>query len=300
VQVFFPDVPDLPLPDGHRFPAAKYTMLRRRIVVDGVLGPRVGLTASPAATRADLLLAHEPEYVDRALSGTLSAAEQRAIGLPWSTVLRDRSLATVGGTRAAAMAALRDGFSGQLAGGTHHASSKGGSGFCMFNDIAVASLDLIAAGLVSRIAVVDLDVHQGDGTAAILGRNPAVFTLSIHGENNFPFVKPASSRDIGLADWTEDGEYIERLDGALVEVTAFGPDLVFYIAGADPLHSDRLGRLSLTHAGLALRDQRVFAAGRRAGIPVAVVIGGGYAEPIEDTVTAYVQTFAVARTVFGF
>ena len=243
-------------------------------------------------------MAHDASYVNAVLDGSLSAAAQKQIGIPWSAVLRDRSLATVGGTLAAARSALDHGASGQLAGGTHHANSSGGSGFCTFNDLAVASLTLLAEKRVARIAIIDLDVHQGDGNALILGDNPAVFTLSMHGQNNFPFIKPPSTLDIGLADGTGDDDYLDRLDGALARVFAIGPELVLYIAGADPLASDRLGRLSLSLQGLAARDRMVFEACRWRGCPVAVVIGGGYADPITDTVAAYAQTFTILREVF--
>jgi acetoin utilization deacetylase AcuC-like enzyme len=298
VQVFFPDTPDIPLPAGHRFPSGKYRQLRYKIEAEGILR-RAALTASTPADRADLERAHSPDYVAAALSGTLSAEIQRGIGLPWSETLIARSLATVGGSTQAARAALETGFSGQLAGGTHHAHRDFGSGFCVFNDLAVASLTLLAEAKVRRIAILDLDVHQGDGNAAILGPNPAVFVVSMHGERNFPFTKPPSDLDVGLADGTTDAAYLAALEPALEQIAAFRPELLLYLSGVDPLHSDRLGRLDLTLGGLATRDLRVFEFCRDRAIPVSVAIGGGYADPITDSVEGYANTFRMAATVFG-
>jgi acetoin utilization deacetylase AcuC-like enzyme len=298
MQVFFPDTPDIPLPPGHRFPAGKYRMLRDRIEAEAILrGAR--LTASTAASRAELERAHDPDYVEAALTGTLAPDIQRGIGLPWSETLIARSRATVGGSTQAARSALETGFSGQLAGGTHHAHRAFGSGFCVFNDLAVASLTLLAEGRVKRIAILDLDVHQGDGNAAILGPNPAVFVASLHGERNFPFTKPPSDLDIGLPDGTDDVTYMAALEPALEQIAAFRPDLLLYLSGADPLKSDRLGRLDLTLAGLAARDRRVFEFSRARALPVSVAIGGGYADPISDSVEAYANTFRAGAVVFG-
>lgn len=302
MKLYYPDVAELPLPPGHRFPAGKYTALRARVTAESAqpgVAAAIDLRPSPLATRDDLIVAHAPHYVDAMLGGTLPAAAMRRIGLPWSKILLERSLSTVGGSLSAARSALIDGVSGQLAGGTHHAHRDAGSGFCTFNDLAVTTLTLLAARAVERVAIVDLDVHHGDGNATILGGNPAVFTLSLHGEKNFPFLKPPSTLDVALADGTRDEEYLDRLDAALAMVFASAPELVLYIAGADPLDSDRLGRLSLTLDGLARRDRMVLEGCRRRACPVAVVIGGGYAEPISDTVAAYAQTFSVARSVFA-
>lgn len=322
MQIYFPDVPELPLPPGHRFPAGKYTALLN--TVSALAGNAAGvdkhmqahdklgdkhmqarqsgrlvLVPSPVIDRKQLLLAHSAAYVDAVLAGTVPPLIERRIGLPWSPTLRDRSLATVGGSLAAARTAMRDGVSGQLAGGTHHAHRDGGSGFCVFNDLATVCLVLLAERALSRIAIIDLDVHHGDGNALILRDNMAVFTLSMHGEKNFPFVKPPSTLDIGLADHTGDAEYLDRLDRALAAVFRAEPELVLYIAGADPLESDRLGRLSISHQGLGQRDRMVLEACRQRGCPIAIVTGGGYAEPITDTVAAYAQTFAIARDVFA-
>ncbi|MFM2423121.1 MAG: hypothetical protein RL291_1651 [Pseudomonadota bacterium] len=299
MQIYYPDVPDLPLPPGHRFPASKYRQLKDRLSEPGRLG-RAQLLPSPLATRNELLRAHSPAYVDAMLEGTPTPTMMREIGLPWSETLIRRSRATVGGTLAAARSALRDGFSGQLAGGTHHAHQDFGSGFCVFNDFAVTARKLLDDGTVRRIAIVDLDVHQGDGNSAILGQDLRVHILSMHGAKNFPFKRVPSTRDIELADGTDDTTYLNHLANALDEVVRFAPDLVLYLSGADPLAADRLGRLSLTHDGLKARDAHVFQTCHDHRIPVALAIGGGYAEPIELTVDGYAGTFDAARTVYGF
>ena len=298
-EFFFPDVPELPLPDGHRFPNTKYRLLRELVAHERLLGG-ASLGPSPPATRDTLLHAHAATYVDAVLAGNLTRDEQRRIGLPWSETLVRRSLATVGGSLAAARSALATGISGQLAGGTHHAHRAFGSGFCVFNDLAVASLAMIAEGVARRIAILDLDVHQGDGNAAILAPESAVFVASIHGDKNFPFRKAISDLDIALPDRTEGPAYMAALAGALDAVSAFRPDVVLYLSGADALAEDRLGRLSLTLADLAARDRLVFETFRRQGVPVSIAIGGGYAQPIRQSVEAYAQTFRAARAAHGF
>jgi len=300
VQVFYPATPDLPLPDGHRFPAGKYRSLLEAVQREAIL-PALVLTPSPEAAVADICRAHTPAYVAAILDGTLPAAAQRRIGLPWSPTLATRARAVVGGSVAAARSALQHGISGQLAGGTHHAHADFGSGYCTFNDLAVAALAVLASGEARRIAILDLDVHQGDGTAAILAgdKAPDVLTVSVHGEKNFPFSKVASDLDIALPDGTEDRAYVAAVADALAAVAAFRPELVLYQAGVDPLVSDTLGRLSLTFEGLSERDRLVLEHCRRRGTPVAIVAGGGYAKPIEDTVAAYANTWRVAAEVFG-
>ena len=258
------------------------------------------LLPSPVATREQLLSAHSETYLDSVLTGTVSPEIMRRIGLPWSETLVARSRATVGGSLAAARAALQYGISGQLAGGTHHAHRDFGSGFCVFNDLAVTALTLLDEGQVSRVAIIDLDVHQGDGNAAILGADPRVFTLSVQGARNFPFRRVPGTLDVELPDGTDDAAYLAALREPLARVLAFRPDIVLYLSGADPLKEDTLGRLSLTHAGLIDRDRTVFETFERAGIPISVAVGGGYAKPIELTVTAYANTFHVARRVFNF
>jgi acetoin utilization deacetylase AcuC-like enzyme len=245
-----------------------------------------------------VLWAHTPAYVQSVLEGTLERRIERQIGLRWSPALVQRTLAGVGGTLAAAHQALADGISGNLAGGTHHASAGEGAGFCVFNDLAVASLALLKAGRVRRLAVIDLDVHQGNGTAAILGARHEVFLFSLHCENNYPLRKVPSTLDIGLPDRTGDMDYLVALERGLAAVLTFRPGLVFFQAGVDVLAADKLGRLALTMEGLERRDRTVLSACKEACIPVVIVMGGGYAEPLNLTVQAHAQTYRVAREVF--
>jgi acetoin utilization deacetylase AcuC-like enzyme len=298
VRFFFPDVAELPLPPGHRFPAIKYRLLRETVERDAIL-PLEHLTPSPPAEIADLERAHSPDYVAAVLNGTLASDIVRRIGLPWSPALARRSRATVGGSLAAAREALHHGLSGQLAGGTHHAHRDFGSGFCVFNDLAVAALTLLDKGETRRVAILDVDVHQGDGNSAILVGRPGVMVVSIQGERNFPFRRVPSDLDVELPDGTGDRAYLHALADVLPAIEAYRPDIVLYLAGVDPLEEDRLGRLALSHDGLAERDRMVFEMCRRRGIPVSIAIGGGYAVPIEASVAAYANTFRVARDVFG-
>lgn len=296
---YFPDTPDLPLPPGHRFPATKYRQLRERAEAEGLF-VGAGLKPSPRAVESDLLRAHDEAYVRDAIAGQLPADAMRRIGIPWSEILVARSLATVGGSLAAARDAMRDGIAGQLAGGTHHAHRGFGSGFCLFNDLAAVALTLLAEERVARVTILDCDVHQGDGTAAILADVPAVQTISIHGATNFPFRKVASRIDVALPDGADDRAYLAALDGVLARVDDFRPDLMLYLSGADALAADRLGRLSVTPAGLVTRDTTVFRYAKARGLPVSIAIGGGYAEPISITVEAYLATFRAAKAVYDF
>jgi acetoin utilization deacetylase AcuC-like enzyme len=297
VRIFFPDVPPIPLPEGHRFPGTKYGLLRARMAQMAGAGG-ADLIASPAATREQLLRAHDADYLDAMFAGSVAHDSMRRIGLPWSEALVLRSRMTVGGSLMAAREALVAGISGQLAGGTHHAHRSFGSGYCVFNDLAVTALTLLEEGAVHRVAIVDLDVHQGDGNSAILGADPRVFILSIQGAKNFPFRRVPSTLDIELPDGTEDRTYLRTLADALEPVIAFRPDLVLYLSGADPLKDDTLGRLALTHQGLMERDRFVFETFRRRRVAVSIAIGGGYARPIEHTVTGYVNTFQAAWDVY--
>ena len=297
-RFFYPDTPELPLPDKHRFPISKYRLLKDKVMTEGILG-RGTLTPSPIASVAELARAHAPDYIGAVLNGTLSRTAQRRIGLPWSGTLARRSRATVGGSLAAAREALETGISGQLAGGTHHAHHDFGSGYCVFNDLAVASLALLDEGRAVRIAILDLDVHQGDGNAAMLTPLPEMFVASLHGDRNFPFTKQISDLDIALPDGTNDVAYLDAVEEAMTAVCAFKPDLLLYLAGVDPLDVDSLGRLMISANGLRRRDERVFSGCRSAGLPVAFVAGGGYAKPIEATVNAYATTCDVVRRVYG-
>ena len=276
----------------------KYRLLRERLVAEGVLGVQE-LQESDLIDRASLLLAHTPEYLDAVFSGTLSEPEQRRLGFSWSEALVARSRASVFGTVAAARAALREGVAGNLAGGTHHAHADRGTGFCVFNDIAIAARTLQREGLIDRALVVDLDVHQGDGTAAIFAGDESVFTFSMHGARNFPFHKQRSSLDVELADGCGDSEYIATLEGHLQAVLDRArPDVLFFQAGVDPLEHDLLGRLKLTRTGLRLRDRIVASASRDRGIPLVLTLGGGYARPIALSVDAHLGTWREARSAF--
>jgi acetoin utilization deacetylase AcuC-like enzyme len=300
MRAYYADHFVLPLPPGHRFPMQKYRLLRDAIVAEL---PEVRLSQALAASEGELALAHTPGYVDAVLQGTLSAAQQREIGFPWSPAMAERARRSVGATISAARDALREGIAANLAGGTHHASADTGSGYCVFNDLAVAARLMQAEWhrlqrRLLRVAVIDLDVHQGNGTAAIFGDDPTVYTLSVHGAKNFPFRKVASDLDVDLPDGCTDGPYLAAVDAALdrlwLDHRDQPPGLVFYQAGADPHEGDRLGRLKVSAAGLAERDRRVFAACRSRGIPVVLTMGGGYGHVIEETVAVQLQTYREA------
>lgn len=287
---YYTDHCPIPLPAGHKFPLDKYRLLREAL--EGATNCR--LLPAPAASRADIELAHDAEYVGAFLEGTLDASAMRRIGFPWSEELVRRTLLSAGGTLAATADALAGGFGGNLAGGTHHAFRAGGSGFCVFNDIAIA---IRKCG--RRAAVIDLDVHQGDGTASIFENDPEVLTVSLHGENNFPFRKQRSKIDIGLPDGTGDEEYLRQLDEALSAVETFRPKIVFFQSGVDGLAGDRLGRLALSFEGLRARDHKVFTMCRLRGFPLVVTLGGGYAEPIARTVAAHANTYLAGLELFN-
>ncbi len=298
MKVFAADLFPLPLPEGHRFPAAKYTLLRGMVADSGLVAPGDLRVPEPAAD-ADLALVHDPAYVRAVIEGTLPEAAWRRIGFPWSPELVERSRRSVGGTLAAARAAVAEGIAVHLAGGTHHAFRDFGEGYCVFNDVAVAVRVLQRDGLVRRALIVDCDVHQGNGTAALFRGDPGAFTFSIHGARNFPARKEDSDLDVGLADGTGDAEYLAALEGGLAgSIAAARADFAFYLAGADAWEGDRLGKLELTAAGMETRDRRVLAALRDAGLPVAVVMGGGYAPDPADTARLHLQTVrAAAATV---
>ncbi|MGQ0649386.1 MAG: histone deacetylase family protein [Gemmatimonadaceae bacterium] len=285
----------IPLPEGHRFPIAKYALLLERVVSEGVV-PGKAVHEPPRAAIEDLLRVHDDAYVQGLIGGSLQAPALRRIGFPWSVELVERSFRAVGGTCEAAEAALAAGVTINLAGGTHHAFSSHGEGFCVFNDVAVAARSLIDRGRITRAAIIDLDVHQGNGTHSIFAHDPRVFTFSMHGRRNYPFRKIPGDRDIELEDGTTDHAYLERLVEALPGVLQTArPDIVFYLAGADPHEGDRLGRLSLTLAGLERRDHVVLRACREVGIPVAITIAGGYGRDIATTVEVHSRTAKAAR-----
>jgi acetoin utilization deacetylase AcuC-like enzyme len=294
MKVFVTDRFVFPLPQGHRFPAAKYALLRQRVDRSGLFRPE-DLIEPHAATDEELLRVHDPNYLQRLKDGTLSEAEQRRIGLPWSPELVERSRRSSGGTIEACRAALVDGIAVNLAGGTHHAFRDAGEGFCIFNDVAVAARAMQAERRAERIVVLDCDVHQGNGTAAIFQNDDSVFTFSIHAANNFPRDKVSGDLDVDLPDGTGDEEYLAALDQGVWEaLQSAQADQAIYLAGADPFEGDRLGRLKLGKAGLARRDEMVFASCSRLGLPVAVCMAGGYGRDINDTVDISFQTVRLA------
>ncbi len=293
LEIFFCDNHDFPLPPGHKFPLQKYRMVRELLQNDR----RFALLPAPFAAPEDLLRIHDNTYVQGFLEGSLNSMIMRRIGFPWSQNLVVRTLASTGATLGATAQALKTGFGGTLAGGTHHAFRSEGSGFCVFNDLAVSAHWALCQNL-RRIAIVDLDVHQGDGTAAIFENEPAVFTLSLHGARNFPFRKQRSRLDVELQDGTIGTEYLDSLAQALEQVWSFQPELVLFQAGVDGLQTDRLGRLALTKANLAARDRLVFQSAAERNIPIVVTMGGGYADPIWCSVEAHAQTFQIAAEIF--
>lgn len=294
MKAFYSDTFVLPLPETHRFPMRKYSRLREQLLDEGILAA-TNLAVAPAAAWEDLTLVHTPAYVEAVATGQLPPEMQRWIGFPWSEAMVERSRRSVGATIAAARTALHDGISANLAGGTHHAFRDRGEGFCVFNDVAVAASVLLRDALIRRAVVVDCDVHQGNGTAAIFADDPRVFTLSFHGANNFPFHKEVSDLDITFEDGASDDEYLEALAGHVPAVLDQEmPGLVFYLAGADPYEGDRLGRLRLTIDGLRRRDRLVFDACRRRDIPVAISMSGGYAPDVEAIVRIHVNTIREA------
>lgn len=309
MKAFYSDHFVLPLPPGHRFPMAKYGMLRDHLTRDF---PAVELMAAPCASDGELALAHSPAYVASIIDGTLDAAAQREIGFPWSSAMVERSRRSVGATVAAVRCALVEGIAANLAGGTHHAYADKGGGFCVFNDVAVAARLMQAewgrktgiplVGIADaaqrpplQVAVIDLDVHQGNGTAHIFKGDDSVFTLSLHGDKNFPFRKECSDLDVPLADGCGDADYLMALERALDELgNRFNPGLVIYLAGADPFEGDRLGRLKLSVDGLEARDRRVFDWCFARHIPLAFVMAGGYGVKIEETVQIQLNTYRIA------
>jgi len=293
-RLFYCDHYAIPLPAAHKFPMAKYRMLRDLLAADRCFR----FEAAPFADPAVIELAHDAAYVRDFLNGALPEAAIRRIGFPWSEELVKRTLASVGGTLGATCDAFDSGWGGSLAGGTHHAFRAEGSGFCVFNDIAVAIQWLRAKSRIQRAVVIDLDVHQGDGTAQIFEADPDVLTLSLHAKSNFPFRKQRSKIDVDLEDGTRDQEYLNALAAELPRVFAFEADIVFYQSGVDPLASDTLGRLALTHTGLKERDRRVMAGARDHGVPIVITLGGGYSRPIELTAEAHANTFRTASEIF--
>ncbi|HZY64400.1 MAG TPA: histone deacetylase [Rubrobacteraceae bacterium] len=295
MKIFYSDHFVLPLPEGHRFPMVKYSMLRERVskMQNGVVNE---LRVPRAVTDEEILRAHTPAYLSRVVGGTISAKEMRRIGFPWTEHMVERSRRASGGTLEACHAALEDGLAANLAGGTHHAFAHRGEGYCIFNDSVIAARALQREGSVEKIAIIDTDVHQGNGTAAILEGDDSIFTFSIHGEQNFPFHKERSDLDVPLPDGADDGEFLAALEKGLeMSLDVSGAEMVIYLAGADPFVDDKLGRLSVSKEGLAERDRLVLESCRGRGIPVVATMAGGYAKEVENTVDIHFQTIRCAE-----
>jgi acetoin utilization deacetylase AcuC-like enzyme len=290
MKIFYTDTFPIPLPEKHSFPKDKYFLLRMRIIEE-LSDQRVELRVPEPASDEDILRAHDPDYVRRLLNGELSEKEIRRVGLPWSPQIVRRTRYSVGGTIAACRAALGEGVAVNLGGGTHHAFRDHGQGYCWLNDTAIAARAMQAESLVRQVLIIDCDVHQGNGTAAILKDDATIFTFSIHGKNNFPYQKEKSDLDVELADGTDDSAYLAALDKGISRcMENFSADLVIYLAGADPYQEDRFGRLALTKKGLAQRDRLVLRHCFEAGLPAAVTMAGGYARNLKDIVDINFQT----------
>jgi acetoin utilization deacetylase AcuC-like enzyme len=299
MALFYSDVFVLPLPAHHRFPMGKYARLRRRLVESDAFDDDEFRVPAPASD-AEITRVHCPRYLERVVTGALGPAELKAIGFPWSEPMVLRSRQSSGATLAAAREALTRGWSANLAGGTHHAFRDRGEGFCVFNDAAITARAMQVEAGLQRVAIVDCDVHQGNGTASIFRGDDSVFTFSIHGARNFPFAKEESDLDIELADGTGDAEYLWHLERGLDQTLERSrPQLAIYLAGADPYEDDRLGRLKLSKAGLARRDKWVLTTLHARGIPVAIAMAGGYARDIEDSVAIHAATISAARRIYG-
>ncbi len=286
------------MPDGHRFPIQKYEILRQRLEKDVEAGEPFVFIEPHAASDEELRRVHCPQYLGRVFGGTLTKAEIQRIGFPWSEDLIERSLRSTGAAVDAGVSALRDGIAASLAGGTHHAGTNWGEGFCVFNDIAVATREIQDRGLVRNVLIVDCDVHQGNGTAEIFANDGTVYTFSIHGAKNFPLRKYPSSLDVPLADGTSDERYLSELDSALnIAFSNFQPQLIFYIAGADPFEGDRLGRLNVSQEGLRQRDMLVLNMAIQHRVPVAIVCGGGYCNDITTITEIHRSTMRQAAAL---
>lgn len=283
--------------EGHVFPIRKFELVRDKLLAEGTLAAEEIVAPEPAAVE-DLLLVHTEDYIIRLQGGELTAKEIRKLGLPWSESLVRRSFHAISGTINAAKNCLTSGIASNLAGGTHHAYPDRGEGFCVLNDVAVAIRVLQRDGLARRFLIVDLDVHQGDGTAFIFRDDADVFTFSMHGAKNYPLFKQTSSLDIELTDKTGDEEYLETLEHALSRVILHDPDVIFYLAGADPYEKDKLGRLGLTIDGLRRRDEMVLLFARDRGVPIVTTMSGGYAAEIDDTVEIHANTIRAVKSVY--
>ncbi len=284
--------------EGHVFPIRKFELVRDRLLNDGTLQPADIFEPQPAPIQ-DVLLVHTEDYIRRLRAGSLTARELRRLGLPWSKALVRRSFLAAGGTISAARSALAEGVGSNLAGGTHHAFADRGEGFCVLNDVAIAIRVLRRDRLIERAAIIDCDVHQGNGTATIFEGDEAVFTFSMHGAKNYPLFKARSTLDVELPDKTTDAEYLQTLSENLPRVFRHAPDVIFYLGGADPYSGDKLGRLSLTIAGLLARDEMVLSECMKRRTPIVTVMSGGYAADITDTVEIHCNTIRAARRIFN-
>ena len=297
MQVFYTPRYYAEIGEGHVFPIRKFELVRDRLLAEGTLDPSEIVEPSPAPLE-DVLLVHTEDYVTRLCNRQLTTKEIRRLGLPWSESLVRRSFYAVGGTLAAAQSALANGCSSNLAGGTHHAFADRGEGFCVLNDVAIAIRALRARNSIRRAAIVDCDVHQGNGTATIFAGDNDTFTFSMHGANNYPLFKAQSTLDVELADGTRDGDYLESLARHLPNVFAHEPDIVFYLAGADPYAGDKLGRLALSIDGLRERDAYVLSECYERELPVVTVMSGGYGKDINDTIEIHCNTIRMVKRVF--
>ena len=297
MQVFYTPRYYADIGDGHVFPIRKFELVRDRLLTEGTLDPTELVEPAPAALE-DVLLVHTEDYVSRLCTGTLTPKEIRRLGLPWSESLVRRSFYATGGTLAATQVALAEGYSSNLAGGTHHSFADRGEGFCVLNDVAIAIRAMRARKRLLRVAIVDCDVHQGNGTATIFSDDEDTFTFSIHGANNYPLFKAQSTLDVELPDGTSDDEYLETLATNLPRVFAHEPEIIFYLAGADPYIGDKLGRLAVSIDGLRERDAYVLRECYERELPIVTVMSGGYGKDINDTIEIHCNTIRVVKEVF--
>lgn len=297
MQVFYTPRYYAEIGEGHVFPIRKFELVRDRLLAEDTLDPSEIVEPAPALLE-EVLLVHTEDYVSRLCNGQLTSKELRRLGLPWSESLVRRSFYAVGGTLAGTNVALAEGYSSNLAGGTHHSFADRGEGFCVLNDVAIAIRALRARNRIRRAAIVDCDVHQGNGTATIFAGDSETFTFSMHGANNYPLFKAQSTLDIELPDGTNDDEYLECLARHLPAVFAHDPEIVFYLAGADPFAKDKLGRLALSIDGLRERDSYVLRECYWREVPVVTVMSGGYGKDISDTVEIHCNTIRMVKTVF--
>jgi len=297
VRIFYTPRYYAKIGQGHIFPIRKFELVREKLLAEGTLRPDEVFEPEPASLD-DVLLVHTEDYVSRLCNGELTPKEIRRLGLPWSESLVRRSFYAVGGTLAATSASLADGYSSNLAGGTHHAFADRGEGFCVLNDVAIAIRAIRARKLIQRAGIVDCDVHQGNGTATIFNGDADTFTFSMHGANNYPLFKATSTLDVELRDGTSDAEYLETLATHLPRVFESDPEIIFYLAGADPYEQDKLGRLALTIDGLRERDACVLRECYEREVPIVTVMSGGYGKDIDDTIEIHCNTIRMVKEIF--